>query len=120
MALPNDSITVTPGTGATVPTHLVSGKEYEVIMEADARGHIKGSKPGFLAYYTPQTNASGREVAELFNANASTLVLVRGIWIIPTASAITGEHRSRPGPLIRTIHWREALRLLLVQPAEQL
>jgi len=90
MVLPNDSINVTPGSGATVPTHLVGGKKYEVIMEADYRGHIKGSYPGFLAYYTPATNALNREVAELFNGSSSNLVLVRGIWIIPTATAITG------------------------------
>lgn len=42
MALPNDSILVTPGSGATVPTHLVSAKEYEVVMVADIAGHIMG------------------------------------------------------------------------------
>lgn len=90
MTLANDSITVTPGAGATVATHTVGGKEYQAFMEADEVGHIKGTRPSYTAYYTPTTNAASREVAELFNANAASIVRVRGIWLIPTQTAITG------------------------------
>lgn len=90
MGLPNDSILVTPGTGATVATHLVSAKEYQVYMEADNLGHIKGSRDGFLCFFTPATNADARRVADLFNADATAVVRVQGIWTIPTFTAITG------------------------------
>ena len=90
MTLPNDSIIVTPGTGATVATHLVSTKEYQVVMEADAQGQIKGSRDAFIAWYAPVTNAANREVAELFNADAALIVRVRGVWIVPSLTAITG------------------------------
>lgn len=40
MTLPNDSITVTPGSGATFATHAVSSKEYPVWMLADAAGQL--------------------------------------------------------------------------------
>lgn len=90
MALPNDSILVTPGSGATVATHLASGKEYQVVMEADALGHIKGSRDGFLCSFTPATNAANRRVADLFNADATAIVRIQGIWIQPTLTAITG------------------------------
>lgn len=90
MTVANDSITVTPGTGATVATHAISGKEYQVFIEADELGHVKGTRSAYTAYYTPVTNAASREVAELFNANASSIVRVRGIWLIPTQTAITG------------------------------
>ena len=90
MTLPNDSVIVTPGVGATVATHLVSGKEYQVVMEADDLGHIKGSRDGFLAYFTPATNAANRRVADLFNADATAIVRVQGLWLIPTLTAITG------------------------------
>lgn len=90
MTLPNDSILVTPGTGATVATHLVSGKEYEVVMVADSDGHIVGSKEGFTVYSPPTTNAANRSVIDLFNADAAVIVSVRGIWIIPSLTAITG------------------------------
>ena len=89
--LANDSILVTPGAGATVATHTVSSKEHQVFMEADHLGHLKGSRDGFVAWYTPVTNAAGREVAELFNADAGgAVVRVRGIWVVPTLTAITG------------------------------
>lgn len=91
MSLPNDSILVTPGTGATVATQLVSDKEYQVIMEADSDGHIIGSKEGWILYATPQTNAASRSVVDLFNADATgALVRIRGIWIVPTMTSITG------------------------------
>ena len=90
MTFPNDSILVTPGSGATVATHAVSSKEYQVIMEADSLGHIKGSRADFLVFFTPATNAANRRVGDLFNADASLVIRVQGIWIMPTLSAITG------------------------------
>jgi len=90
MVQPNDSILVTPGTGTTVATHLVDSKEYQVIMEADVSGHIKGSRDSFLCFFTPATNAANRRVADIFNADASKIVRVQGIWIIPTLTTITG------------------------------
>lgn len=90
MAQANDSVLVTPGTGATIATHLVNGKEYQVIIEADNLGHIKGSRDGWIVYAIPQTNAANRSVVDLFNADATAIVRVRGIWIIPSQTSITG------------------------------
>lgn len=86
----NDSILVTPGTGATVATHAAGGKEHQVVMLADVAGHIIGSRDEFLCWFTPATNAANRSVADLFNADATIIVRVRGIWIVPTLTAITG------------------------------
>jgi hypothetical protein len=90
MTLAGDSILVTPGSGATVATHTVSSKEYQVVMQAGVDGHILDSKEGFLVWYTPGTNAANREVAELFNADATAIVRIRGIWLVPTLTAVTG------------------------------
>jgi len=60
------------------------------VMVAEDDGHIVGTRDDWVAYYTPQTNAASREVGELFNADAAVIVRVRGIWIIPTLTAITG------------------------------
>jgi hypothetical protein len=90
MTVAGDSITVTPGAGATVATHTVGSKEHQVVMQAGHDGHIIGSKDDFLAYYTPVTNANNREVGSLFNADAAVVVRVRGIWLMPTMTAITG------------------------------
>lgn len=94
MVQPNDSIVVTPGTGATVATHLVSSKEYQVMMLADHLGHILGSRDLFCVFYLPVTNANNREVAELFNAHASKIVRVHGVWILASGDwTNTGQVR---------------------------
>lgn len=90
MAQSNDSILVTPGSGATVATHLLNGKEHQVVMVADYLGHLIGSRDDFMAYYPPQTNAANRTVAELWNGSAAGVVRVRGVWVIPNQAAVAG------------------------------
>lgn len=86
----NDSILVTPGSGATVATHAAGSKEHQVVMVADADGHILGSRDDFLTWFTPATNAANRSVADLFNASATKIIRIRGIWLMPTFTAVTG------------------------------
>ena len=90
MTQANDSILVTPGSGATVATHLANSKEYQVVMEADVLGHIKGSRASWFVWFAPATNAANRSVADLFNADAALIVRVQGVWIVPTLTGITG------------------------------
>lgn len=40
MTQANDSITITPGTGATVATHMVNAKEHQVVVLADQTGAL--------------------------------------------------------------------------------
>ncbi|MEO8247643.1 MAG: hypothetical protein ABI622_11070, partial [Chloroflexota bacterium] len=92
MTLANDSILVTPGAGATVATHLVSGKEYQVVIAADASGHVQSSLETYF-YQTPAVAVGADKLyADLFNAAGSGKVIdVRGIWIIPkTDVAVVG------------------------------
>ena len=92
MSLANDSVLVTPGTGATVATHLVSSKEHQVIMLADYSGHLHGTLESYL-YATPTVAVGASKLYfDLFNATGSGKVIdVRGIWIIPaTDVALTG------------------------------
>lgn len=86
----NDSILVTPGSGATVATHTVNGKEYQAVVVARSDGYIVGSRDDWLAYYTPVANAANREVAEIFNTSATQIVRVRGIWLLPTFTSVVG------------------------------
>ncbi len=86
-----DSITVTDqASGVEHATKIVSSKHYPVVMVADGDGHIQGSRDEWFAWFTPATNAANRRVGDLFNADATVIVRVRGIWIIPTWTAITG------------------------------
>lgn len=92
MALPNDSILVTPGSGATVATHLVGGKEYQVVMLADAQGQVHASLESYM-WATPLAAVGADKLyADLFNATGSgKIVDVRGIWAIPkTDVAVVG------------------------------
>ena len=92
MTLPNDSILVTPGTGATVATHLISAKEYQTVIQADSSGHIVGSLPTYC-WMTPAAAVGASKLyLDLFNATGSGKLLdIRGIWAIPkTDVAVAG------------------------------
>ncbi len=103
MTVSNDSILVTPGSGATVATHLVSTKEHQIVMVADKSGHIYGSKDTYIAYTgnTAHVAAARTTLIDLFNASGSgKVVCIRGIYIIPALVAVTGVGQTYE--LIRT------------------
>lgn len=86
----NDSVAVTPGSGVLVATHLANGKEYQVMMVADPDGHLHNSRDEWFVWFTPATNSATRVIGQLFNADAAVIVRVRGVWIVPTVTALTG------------------------------
>lgn len=91
--LSNDSIVVTPGSGATVATHAVSGKEHQLMMNADQSGHIIGSKPTFFALIPSQVHVAGANTVhwDFFNADAAFIIRVLSILQIPNiTTAVTG------------------------------
>jgi hypothetical protein len=93
MALGNDSITVTPGSGATVATQLADGKEMQVVAPADAAGHLHGSKATYLVSTgnTSHVAASRTTMLDLFNASGSGVTLtVVGCYVIPALVAVSG------------------------------
>ena len=91
MALPNDSIDVTPGTGATVATHTVSSKEYQVVMTSDADGQIRGSLPAWGLVIPPAAVGASKVYFDLFNNQASTILRLRKLFgIVATDVAVTG------------------------------
>lgn len=71
MTVANDSITVTPGTGATVATHLVNSKEHQVVMVADEMGYIAGSVPRYRLIIPSQAVGANKVYMDLFNATGS-------------------------------------------------
>jgi hypothetical protein len=92
MALPNDSITVTPGTGATVATQLVSAKEYQVIMLAYPDGHIQGSLPQYRLICPSQAVGANKVFVDLFNATGSgvSLRVLSAYCYVDNDTAVTG------------------------------
>lgn len=93
MAQANDSILVTPGTGATVATHLVNSKEYQAVMIADENGQIWGSRDTYHYLIPSQVHVNTANTVhwDLFNADAALLVRVISVLQIPNVTtAVTG------------------------------
>jgi hypothetical protein len=97
MAQANDSILVTPGTGATVATHAVAGKEHQVVMLADESGHISGSLPTYGLITPPIAVGASKLLLDVWNATGSGKVMdIRGAWLIPKLDvAVTGAVAAR-------------------------
>lgn len=92
MTQANDSVLVTPGAGATIATHLIGGKEHQVVVLADSDGHVHGSLASYM-WATPLAAVGANKLyADLFNATGSgKLIDIRGIWAIPkTDVAVAG------------------------------
>ena len=93
MSQANDSVTVTPGAGATIATHLAGGKEHQVVMVADSSGHIEGSAETWLLWIPTSATAASKRWFDLFNATGSGKIIdVRGIWAVPLGAVVTGTY----------------------------
>lgn len=79
----------TATSGDAVATQTVAGKEHQVVMLADASGHLHGTLPTYL-YATPSVAVGANKLFfDLFNAAGSGKIIdVRGIWIIPDTDVI--------------------------------
>lgn len=87
MSLPTDSATVSGGD--VIATQSVNSKEYQVAMLAGGDGHIIGSRPDFLLNFVAAANAANHILGDVYNTG-TVPIRIRGIWIIPTMTAITG------------------------------
>lgn len=92
MALANDSILVTPGSGATVATHLISGKEYQVVMVAEEDGHLAHSGDFYKLLLPSQAVGANKLFLDLFNATGSGKTMrIHSVKAIPDIdTAVTG------------------------------
>lgn len=92
MSLANDSIAITPGTGATVATQLVSAKEYQVVMVAMPDGHLTGSLPQYRLICPSQAVGANKVFLDLFNATGSgvSLRVLSAFCYVDSDTAVTG------------------------------
>lgn len=97
MAVANDSIQVSTGSGPLVATHTVASKEHQVVMVADDSGHIQGSLPTYFYCTPPIVAGANKLMFDLFNATGSGRVMdIRGIWaVVKTDVAVTGVVSAR-------------------------
>lgn len=82
MTQANDSILVTPGSGATVATHLANAKEHQVVIHADPDGHLHGSLPAWGFVVPPVAAGASKIYFDLFNNQASTVLRLRKLFPI--------------------------------------
>ena len=92
MTTANDSITVTPGTGATVATHLINSLEHQATVDVDEYGHITGTAPAYILFVPAQAAGASKVYFDLFNATGSGKTLrVKSVEVIKSGSvAVTG------------------------------
>ena len=107
MTLANDTIKVTPGSGATVATHAPGSgtTEYQVVTMADSTGHLVETKPTYLCSIPGIDNTANRYHWELFNGTSTVTMVVRAIYPVPrTDTAAVGVLGARYD-FYRTTAW---------------
>jgi len=98
----DDSVDITPGSGASVATLLFDGKKYQVMVTADADGHIRGSLPAWGLVIPPAAVGANKIFFDLFNNAAGVTLRLRKLFaIVATDVAVTGTLGVR-GDTMRT------------------
>lgn len=92
MSSANDSVTITPGAGATIATHLVGGKEHQAVVLVDAVGQIKDDCEGvYVTTALAMAKAGSKTYLSIFNADPAIIVDVVGVWVSQeVTAAVTG------------------------------
>ncbi len=101
MTLPNSS--EVPASGGTIATHTAGGKEYQVVMLADESGHMHQSLPSYVFFIKSSAGAAAKDHFDIFNAAGSTSVVeLRGLWVMPNLIAAVAGTVSPDFDLYRT------------------
>lgn len=81
----NDQVAVTPGAGAVIATHLIGGKEHQVVMVANPLGSLIGEIPTYTAWSGVQAATANLVYLHVFNAVGSgRVVKLRKVFIQPS------------------------------------
>lgn len=90
MAQANDSVTITPGTGAVIATHLAGGKEHQVMVLADQAGNLDPTR--VVSGTVAVSNLPGTQpVSGTVTANAGTGNFAIKPYTPATADILTGS-----------------------------
>jgi hypothetical protein len=93
VTLPNDSFLSTPdGSGTALATHLVSAKEYPVVMLADRLGQLAGSEDLYVATALAMAKAANKNYLSVFNADATGVIVdILAAYVVhEVTAAVTG------------------------------
>lgn len=92
MTLPSSSETVS--SGGVIATHTQSSKEYQVVMRANADGHIMGTIPTYSAWSGAIAAGANKVYMHVFNAAGSAaIVKLRKLFVQPSmaVNALTAQ-----------------------------
>ncbi len=91
MTVANDSVAITPGTGATIATHLVNGVEHQVVIVANEDGDI-GGNPRYRFVSGSSAVGASKVHCDLFNGVGSAKVMrILSVFVYPDIdTAVTG------------------------------
>lgn len=82
MTLPNASVTL--GSGDIIATHLLSSKEFQVMLQADDSGHLEQTVPTYTWFVPASVSAASKLFADIFNpVGSGKIIEIRGLWCIP-------------------------------------
>jgi hypothetical protein len=89
---PNSSVAITAGTGTTIATHTLGGKEVQAFVQVGPSGHIVDSLETWYAFADNVAFAQNKHMFSMFNASGSgKTVKVRKLFLIDLAlAAVTG------------------------------
>jgi hypothetical protein len=92
MTQANDSVLVTPGSGATIATHLVNSKEHQVVMVAHPDGHLHGADPVYRLLVPGSAVGANKVHCDFFNATGTgKIVKILSAFCYPDIdTAVTG------------------------------
>jgi hypothetical protein len=89
MALPNDSIAITEGSGAVVAAHTISGKVYQVVIPAGPNGHLTDSAPSYVAWANDVAcdNTANVSHFSILNTESASIVQVHKLFAVNLQTA---------------------------------
>ena len=84
MSLADTTVPITAGAGTSIAGQTVGSKIHQVVMQADASGHVVGTLPTYFYCGPPTTVGANKLHLDLFNATGSGKIIdIRGIWLVP-------------------------------------
>lgn len=90
---PNDSVTITPGSGPEIAAHTVAGLTFPVVIPAGPNGHLTDSAPSYIAWANDVTTDNTANVSHfsILNTTTDKIVQLHKLFAVPLqTAAVTG------------------------------
>lgn len=92
MPIPNSTLGVTPGSGASVATQEIGGVKYQGVVICDENGQIDGSNPRYRFVCPSVAVGANKVLCDIFNATGSGKIMkILSVFVYPDIdTAVTG------------------------------